>query len=70
MFAFSSATQGWFITKTSGIERLLLLAVVPFMLVPNIMAIKLPIGSEYTAYAIGFAIYASVYFLQKMRVKT
>jgi TRAP transporter 4TM/12TM fusion protein len=70
MFAFSSATQGWFLTKTSGLERILLIAVVPFMLVPNIMAEKLPIGSEYMAYVIGFAIYLGVYFLQKARVKT
>ena len=70
MFAFSSATQGWFLTKTSGLERILLIAVVPFMLVPNIMAEKLPIGSEYMAYVIGFAIYLGVYFLQKARIKT
>jgi TRAP transporter 4TM/12TM fusion protein len=69
MFAFSSATQGWLITKTSSLERLLLLSVVPFMLVPNIMANKLPIGSEYMAYAIGFVIYIGVYFLQKGRIK-
>jgi len=69
MFAFSSATQGWMLTKTTGIERLMLLAVVPFMLVPNIMADKLGIGSEYLAYLIGFAIYFAVYFLQKSKVK-
>jgi len=69
MFAFSSATQGWFLTKTSGLERLLLLAVVPFMLVPNIMATKLGLGSEYMGYAVGFAIYLGVYFIQKTKVK-
>jgi len=68
MFAFSSATQGWVLTKTSGMERLLLLAVVPFMLVPNIMAGKLGFGSEYIAYLIGFGIYALVYFLQKNKI--
>ncbi|NKQ40713.1 MAG: TRAP transporter permease [Sulfurovum sp.] len=70
MFAFSSATQSWFLTKTSGIERLLLLAVVPFMLVPNIMAEKIGLGSEYIAYVVGFAIYFAVYFLQKNKIKT
>jgi TRAP-type uncharacterized transport system fused permease subunit len=70
MFAFSSATQGWFLTKTSGIERLLLLAVVPFMLVPNVMAEKLGISSEYLAYGAGFAIYLAVYFIQKNKIRT
>ena len=69
MFAFSSATQGWMLTKTTGVERLLLLAVVPFMLVPNIMADKLGLGSEYIAYAVGFGIYGLVYFLQKNKIK-
>jgi len=69
MFAFSSATQGWVLTKTSGIERLLLFAVVPFMLVPNIMALKLSLGSEYIAYAIGFGLYGLVYFMQKNKIK-
>jgi TRAP-type uncharacterized transport system fused permease subunit len=68
MFAFSSATQGWVLTKTSGIERVLLLAVVPFMLVPNIMAVKLGLGSEYIAYAVGFILYGLVYFLQKNKI--
>ncbi len=69
MFAFSSATQGWFLTKTSGIERLLLLAVVPFMLVPNIMAAKLGLSSEYLGYAIGATIYFLVWFMQKSKMK-
>ena len=70
MFAFSSATQGWVLTKTSGFERLLLLAVVPFMLVPNITSGWLGIGSEYLSYAVGFALYGLVYFMQKNKVKT
>jgi len=69
MFAFSSATQGWVLTKTTGIERLLLMAVVPFMLVPNIISSWLGIGSEYLAYAIGFILYGIVYFMQKNKVK-
>ena len=68
MFAFSSATQGWFLTKTSGVERILLLAVVPFMLVPNIMAAKLGLGSEYLGYAIGAGIYFIVWFMQKNKI--
>jgi TRAP-type uncharacterized transport system fused permease subunit len=69
MFAFSSATQGWVLTKTTGVERILLLGVVPFMLIPNMTSSWLGIGSEYISYLIGFAIYAIVYFMQKKRVK-
>jgi TRAP-type uncharacterized transport system fused permease subunit len=69
MFAFSSATQGWVLTVTTGLERILLLAVVPFMLIPNMTSSWLGIGSEYLSYAIGFALYGSVYFMQKNRVK-
>lgn len=36
MFAFSSALQGWFVTKCNWIERALLLALVPFAIVPNL----------------------------------
>jgi len=69
MFAFSSATQGWVLTKTSGVERLLLLSVVPFMLIPNMTSTWLGIGSEYVSYAIGFGLYGLVYFMQKNKVK-
>ncbi len=69
MFAFASATQGWLLTKTSGIERLLLLAVVPFMLVPNMTSVWLGLGSEYMSYLMGFGLYAMVYFLQKNKIK-
>ena len=69
MFAFSSATQGWVLTRTSGVERLLLLLIVPLMLVPNMTSMWLGIGSEYLSYMIGFAIYGLVYFMQKNKVK-
>ena len=69
MFAFSSATQGWVLTHTSGVERVLLLAVVPFMLIPNITSMWLGLGSEYMSYVVGFAIYGLVYFMQKNKVK-
>jgi len=68
MFAFSSATQGWVLTKTSGFERLMLLAVVPFMLVPNMMASSLLYGSEYVSYLLGTIIYVLVYFMQRNKV--
>lgn len=69
MFAFSSATQGWVLTHTSGVERVLLLAVVPFMLIPNMTSMWLGLGSEYMSYVVGFAIYGLVYFMQKNKVK-
>jgi len=69
MFAFSSATQGWVLTKTSMLERALLLAVVPFMLIPNMTSAWLGIGSEYISYAIGFGLYGLVYFMQKNKLK-
>jgi len=69
MFAFSSATQAWVLTHTSGVERVLLLAVVPFMLIPNMTSMWLGLGSEYMSYVVGFAIYGLVYFMQKNKVK-
>ncbi len=69
MFAFSSATQGWVLTHTSGVERILLLVVVPFMLIPNMTSMWLGLGSEYMSYVVGFALYGLVYFMQKNKVK-
>jgi hypothetical protein len=40
------------------------------MLVPNVMAEKLGLSSEYLVYAAGFAIYLAVYFIQKNKVRT
>ena len=70
MFAFSSATQGWVLTKTSILERVMLLLVVPLMLVPNLTSEWLHLNSEYIAYIIGFAIYATVYMMQKNKIKS
>jgi len=69
MFAFSSATQGWVFTKTTGLERVLLLAVVPFMLIPNMTSMWLGLSSEYLSYVVGFMLYGIVYFTQKLKIK-
>ncbi|MFT7004009.1 MAG: TRAP transporter 4TM/12TM fusion protein [Sulfurimonas sp.] len=69
MFAFSSATQGWVLRKTTIAERLVLLAVVPFMLVPNMTSQWLSLGSEFISYIIGFILYGIVYFGQKQKMK-
>jgi TRAP-type uncharacterized transport system fused permease subunit len=69
MFAFSSATQGYFLTKVNILERLLFLVIVPFMFIPNMTAHWLGYNVEYISYAIGIAIYVMLYLLQKAKIK-
>jgi TRAP transporter 4TM/12TM fusion protein len=69
MFAFSSAVQGWVRVRTTSIERVLLLMVTIAMLVPNMVAQWLHLGSEYISYIIGFILYASIYLLQMKNMK-
>ncbi len=69
MFAFTSATQGYMLTKVNTIERLLLLALIPFMMLPKIMANHLGLPSHYISYVIGVGIYALVYMMQKIKAK-
>jgi TRAP-type uncharacterized transport system fused permease subunit len=68
MFAFSSATQGYFLTKVNPLERLLFLAIVPLMFIPNMMSGWLGLGSIYVSYAIGIALYVGLYYLQKAKI--
>ena len=69
MFAFTSATQGYMLTKVNTIERLLLLALIPFMMLPKIMASHLDLPSHYISYVIGAGIYALVYMMQRSKAK-
>ncbi len=69
MLAFSSATQSYFMIKTTIIERLAFFAIVPFMLVPNMAHEYLNLPHEYVSYAIGLGIYAMLYLSQKVRIK-
>ncbi len=69
MFAFSSATQSYFMMKTSIYERLSFFLIVPFMLVPNIAQEWLNLPHEYVSYVIGLGIYAAIYLSQKARMK-
>ncbi|NOX16216.1 MAG: TRAP transporter permease [Epsilonproteobacteria bacterium] len=69
MFAFTSATQGFMLTKVNIIERLLLLTLIPFMMLPKLMATHLDLPSHYVSYIIGTALYLSVYMIQKEKVK-
>ncbi len=70
MFAFSSATQSYFLIKTTILERLAFFAIVPFMLVPNMTQEWLNLPHEYVSYVIGLVIYAGLYLSQKVRIKT
>lgn len=69
MFAFSSATQSYFITKVNTLERLMFLSIVPMMFLPRIMEEHLNLPNHYMSYVIGLAIYTAIYFMQKMRMK-
>ena len=69
MFAFSSATQSYFLIKTTLIERLAFFLIVPLMLVPNMTQKWLSLPHEYVSYAIGLGIYALLYIVQKKRIK-
>ena len=69
MFAFTSAIQGYMVTKLNAFERLMLLVVIPFAMLPNIMSEKLHLGSEYVSYAIAAGIYATIYLMQKAKAK-
>jgi len=68
MFAFSSATLGYFLTRITLFERLVFLVIVPIMFIPNMMGEWIGYGSEYLSYLIGIALYAALYFLQKRRI--
>ena len=69
MFAFTSVTQGFILMKTNIIERLALIAVIPLLMLPKLIAAKLGFPSHYFSYIIGLGIYGVIYFGQRMRIK-
>jgi len=69
MFAFTSATQGFVLLKTTIVERIALLVVIPFLMLPKIMTAKLGLPSHYVSYIIGLGIYAAVYYIQRVKLK-
>lgn len=69
MMAFSCFTQGYFIVKTNIIERLIFVAVVPFMFLPKLMESYLHLPSHYISYLIGIGIVVVIYMIQKRREK-
>lgn len=69
MFAFTSATQSFVLTKINTIERIGLIVVIPFLMLPKIMEAKLGLPSHYVSYAIGLVIYGFIYFGQRVKYK-
>ena len=65
MFAFSSALQDWFVTKCNVLERLLLLVIVPFMLVPNICERYFSfVTNEFISFGIGIGLLVLIFAKQ------
>ena len=69
MFAFTSATQSFILTKINTIERIGLIIVIPFVMLPKLVAAKLGLPSYYLSYVIGFVIYGIIYFGQRVKYK-
>lgn len=69
MFAFTSATQSFILTKINTVERICLVVVIPFLMLPKLMAAKLGLPSHYISYAIGLGIYGFIYFTQRIKYK-
>lgn len=61
MFAFSSALQGYFVHRVNLIERILLLVVVPFALIPNVLVRFGVVPNEWIGYGIGALLYALLF---------
>lgn len=70
MFAFSSATQSYFIAKVNTLERLIFLAIVPCMFLPRVIADSLMLPSHYLSYFVGIGLYGMIYLMQKMRIRS
>ncbi len=69
MFAFTSATQSFILTKINTIERIGLIIVIPFLMLPKLVTAKLGLPSYYLSYVIGFVIYGMIYFGQRIKYK-
>ncbi|MGM0533349.1 MAG: TRAP transporter permease [Campylobacterota bacterium] len=69
MFAFATASQGYYVIRTTIIERLLFVCAIPLFFLPNVAQKYLHLPSEYLSYLLGLGIFAGVYGLQKLRQK-
>ena len=67
VWAFVSATQGWFVTSNRWYEVPLLLAVTLIMLRPDIPEAFLGLSHRYYAFVIGIGLYGVLFFWQRCR---
>ena len=68
MIAFTCATQGWVLTHTNIIERVLLLGVTIIMMFPaTLIGFFMDYSQRYWGYAVGIALFAFVILMQKMK---
>ena len=71
MVCFSSMIQGWFITKTSLLDRLLLLAASVVLMYPALLTgFFLPQEQRHFGYLAGLALMALAYLRQKAGART
>lgn len=70
MICFSSMIQGWFITKTSILDRLLLLGATIILMYPALITgFFLPNEQRHLGYVVGLALMVLTYLRQKAGVK-
>jgi len=69
MFAFGSATQGWFLTRTRWYEIPLLLGVALIMFRPGFFAHYVGIENHYLSYLVGLTLWGAIYAMQRIRIK-
>ncbi|MCP4756554.1 MAG: TRAP transporter fused permease subunit, partial [Proteobacteria bacterium] len=69
-FAFTSAVQGWFITKNRWFEIPVLLLATLILFNPSALDswIPLPFDTKYSMYVVGMALMGSIYLNQKARI--
>ncbi|MDO3377643.1 TRAP transporter permease [Geoalkalibacter halelectricus] len=68
-FAFVSATQCWFVTRTRWYELIMLLGVALIMFRPGFFAGFIGIENHYLSYMVGLALYLVIFALQKLRTR-
>jgi TRAP transporter 4TM/12TM fusion protein len=67
MFAFASATQGWFVIRNRWFDIPLLLLVTAIMFRPGFFAGLVGVANKNWMYLIGLALYGVIFAWQKMR---
>ncbi len=67
MFAFASATQGWFIVRNRWYELPFLICVALIMFRPGFFARFVGIDNHYLSYLVGLALWGAIFAWQKLR---